>query len=143
MLRDILPTELKDTKIKYDKYQQATYIVEDDEIRFNKDLLLKDRVLYLALCYFLHKKLSRKQYVIFCLLHEIGHRRDFMNRKPGISEYFCEKQILTISLGINYHKIEGNFRYWNEVTTERNANKFAKEYFFKYLLKQAIKKGMR
>jgi len=137
MLKKLLPKELWKTKIKYKDWRtnmagHCFYDAINDFIVFNRKRLISNSYLTTKKAIYKYEHLikTKKDYLIFCLLHELGHRyfKDIEEMKQ------CQqvgKNIYNSSLS----KIEAHFKYW-ELLSEKKAMLFAKHFFKLYKEKQ-------
>jgi len=134
ILKQILSKELHNTNIRYNKEENTCYSVQEDIIYLNRYDILKNKLLIRAIEKYLKQKLNKREHIIFALLHELGHRYYIgIKQKADINLYIRQQNKLrnkyfnlcpTIQEQINF-KLE----YWNTITEEYKAMKFAKRYF--------------
>jgi len=80
--------------------------------------------------------LTRREYIICIILHELGHalrhKRFLFNR----IEYNEQQRNNYFENGDNPRLFQ--LLYWNKVEEEKQANNFVKEYFLRYLIKKSM-----
>jgi len=136
MLKEILPDYLKKVKIEHRKERLMSYSPNKNVIYINKKALLGIKEHKTLTERYLNRKLSNKHFIIFCLLHELGHKNNFIFGKDNNDLY--EKQGIEAEMIEDYR--ERNFTYWNNVIEERSAMDFAKEYYFKYIIRETARR---
>jgi hypothetical protein len=127
ILKNILPEKLRDTKILHNTDYRTCYCNDTDNIILNKYQLLKNDTFLTALEIYLKEKITKREIIIFALLHELGHRYYIgIKKSANISEYETQISYLNreIFTGVRYKLL-----YWTQVKEERKAMTFAKRYF--------------
>jgi len=142
MLKEILPEILKDTKFEKDENYMASYNDKTDKITFDKKRIMNNIDFNMILQMYFHKKMSRKEILLIVLLHELGHRYSFLQKIDNKDQYDIDWQNMYKKHGIG-HITKWNLAYWQEIRGEREAMTFAKEYFFRYRLKEIIKRCLK
>jgi hypothetical protein len=131
MLKQILPHELHDTKF-IRGVNDCSYSTSKKSIVFNRTYLIKYcKIIWLALNKLLNRTLTKKEFLICCLLHELGHKYDDINSGLDISLYNREMQ--HIQEHCVFESVEGKIKYWTEVYAEQKATIFMIDHFRKYL----------
>jgi hypothetical protein len=124
----ILPKELKDIKINLITYGNTSF---SNGININFLGLSENEDLKIALEFYLHKRLSLRQYIIYCILHEYGHYNRYIQGLNDMRAY--REQTYWIDLSNNPY-IKRQLDYWRHITEEKEAWKFAKKYINKITL---------
>ena len=136
MLNKVLPNIVKHVKIKkiYNP-RNVGYNYKTDTLLFTKQIT-KDVTLKYITEKYINKKLNNREFTIFILLHELGHRYDKKTNNKTVAELHLEKErefekydIMTYNMNLK----EKAFYYWNNISTEKKAMDFAKKYFEEYL----------
>ena len=141
MLKEILPEILKDTKFGKG-YSECSYNYREDFISFRRSDIIKNKDFNNIWQRYFHRKLSRKEILITSLLHELGHRNFSLENPQYLREW--EKDFGLFRGKYNLSGVTGwNVSYWQEIQAEREAMTFAKEYFFRYRLKEIIKRCLK
>lgn len=135
LLKQILPKELHNSKIINNKLLPTCYQVKEDNIILNRYEILKNIELVTAICKDVKKDMNKREIIIFTLLHELGHKYYIGIKKDfNFNRYITEKKkLLNKYTTDNCNNIEIKIKNWKEVSDERKAQKFAKDYFLKYL----------
>lgn len=134
ILKQILPKELHNSKIKFNTKEKISYFPLKDIIFFNRYQLLNNKLLIKSIEKYLNKKLNKKEHIIFALLHELGHRYYIGIKKTGNMSLYVNQKNKLENKFFNLmpdEKTEINFKlaYWKEIKEEYKAMKFAKRYF--------------
>lgn len=130
MLKFILPGDLKKTKISFKTtfLCDCSYNPDSDTVHINRKRLLKSTDITETINIYLNKKLTNKELIIFCLLHELGHKKLEIEGNTNFNLYIQQQKKLIASDNL----VERHISYWNNVDEEKKAMDFAKEYFQKY-----------
>lgn len=130
MITQIIPNYHKEVNIELNSSSKCAYQHTTDTILLNlKSLHLNETHFKEDLSKWLGIKLSFKNFIVFCLLHELGHRQRYMKNKFNKELYYVELA------GIEGERGTYKFRkhYWEDITEEKLAMNYAKRYFKKYL----------
>lgn len=131
MLKKLLPKELWKTKINIKNYR-CSYDFKNDIVNFSRTYLLKEKDVISATKIVNPTVKTKKDYLVFCLLHELGHRYfkglydfdDYVNRADEIEKQYGKNEIVRM------------IKYWEEIPSEKLAEDFAKHFFKLYKEKQ-------
>jgi len=119
----ILPKELKDIKINLITYGNASF---NNGININLAGLKSNEELKQALEKYLHKKLNIREFIIYCILHELGHYNRHIQGLNDMRQYQNQKYWIDVN---NEPYIKRQLDYWQFVTEEREAWTFAKRIY--------------
>lgn len=118
----ILPKKLKAIKINLVDYGLANF---SSGLNLNYKGLIKEVELKKAFEKYLHKRLTNRHYIIYVILHEYGHAQRHIS---GQANYKLNRQE-TYFFTPRENYIDRQIDYWQYVTEEKRAWKFAKKYF--------------
>jgi hypothetical protein len=141
MLKQILPKILKNTKFGRG-YSECSYNHLGDFISFRRNEIIKDKDFNNIWQRYFNRKLSRKEILITSLLHELGHRKFSLENPSYNIEWERELRLFQKKYNLN-GVTEWNVSYWQEIKAEKEAMNFAKEYFFRYKIKEIIKNCLK
>jgi nuclear transport factor 2 (NTF2) superfamily protein len=131
MLKKLLPKELWKTKINTENYR-CSYDFKNDIVNFNRTYLLNDEDILKATKIVNPTVKTKKDYLIFCLLHELGHR--YFKNLFCFNEYRIQSE--EIFRKYHHNEITRQIKYWENIPSEKIAEDFAKHFFKLYKEKQ-------
>jgi hypothetical protein len=130
MLKKLLPKEIWKTKIT-SKINGCFYDNELDYINFNKRFLLSQGEEFINIFKEYNQDIkTNRDYLIFCLLHELGHRY-----YKGV---YYNNHLTYMAFNFEYEGVDiktKQLKYW-ELPNEKIAMDFAKHFFKLYKEKQ-------
>jgi hypothetical protein len=133
MLSKILPIYQSKVGIELNSGHKCSYQHSRDKIllnlkvlRFNETHFKQDLEKWLGF-----KFDSFKNFIVFCLLHELGHRQRFLYKK--FDGFYYQLQLANLKTKYTPGTYSWRKNYWEKIDEENFAMNYAKKYFKKYI----------
>ena len=125
MITKILPEELRKSKIRFDNYVSYYHPIKDI-IYINRKY---DNTTKEAINKLLGFNPSKKEIVIFLLLHELGHRFGCLYKNHSLLDYRINRTNFFSNPKNQVRTVGQQLRFWNDIDEEKFAMDFAIKYF--------------
>jgi len=131
MIKNLLPKILRKVSIITKPYKGhiCSFDEANDRIVFVKKEILSRNYLKRATEIYFKKELSKREFLLICLLHELGHRYRIINKLADNKLYRLQRNALDYKYRSN--EVDNIIIYWNHITEEKEAMNFAKRIFNK------------